>query len=88
MSLFTVAPSSLFHFGKILIYVNADYHKLRMSVILEKKIVFSSLETSVSFLVLAGYCLLLERKLSINVIEKNSDVPSQAVLKHNYFSVK
>ena len=32
-----LAPSSLFHFGKMLIYVNADYHKLRMSVILEEK---------------------------------------------------
>ena len=49
------------------------------------KTIFSSLVTSVSLLALVGYCLLLELKFSINIIRKNSDVPSQAVLKHDYY---
>ena len=76
----------------ILIYVNTNYHKLHFPFTSvchtrKRKILSSSLETSVSLLALVGYCLLLELELSINIIRKNSDVPSQAVLKHYYFSV-
>ena len=62
-----------------------------------RKKIFSSLETTVSLLALVGYCLLLELKLSINIIKKNSDAQVklfliitifQSIITHNFIHLQ